>query len=46
MFQKLSNELKNLGCDFWRTKLGGEGVTVDKWTVDENCTSSLLTSKQ
>lgn len=30
---KLSEELKNLGCNCWRTKLGGEGVSVHDWTV-------------
>lgn len=29
---KLSKELKELGCDCWRTKLGAEGVTVHNWT--------------
>ena len=33
---KLSKELKELGCDCWRTKLGGGGVAVHDWTVDGN----------
>ncbi|XP_028393288.1 mevalonate kinase-like isoform X2 [Dendronephthya gigantea] len=29
---KLQKDLKELGCDSWKTKLGGNGMTIDKWT--------------
>lgn len=32
--EKLRKELKQLGCDSWKTKIGGDGMTIDKWTVD------------
>ena len=37
---KLSKKLRDLGCDYWRTRLGGEGVTVHNWTADENMKKS------
>ena len=33
---RLSKELKEIGCDCLRTKLGGGGVAIHDWAVNEN----------